>query len=95
MRSNSVTKAIIQQCNEAILFAKRRQTTTMQLMAEEVLKTCSNIADSCSLIELNSCIQRSMMALEKGEYWTVPVLDEPEESTLIGFDLAKNECVNE
>jgi hypothetical protein len=66
-----ITQALITQCNEAICFAKRRQTTAMQLMAEEVLQTCSNIADHCGLIDVNQLINKAQIALENGEYNTL------------------------
>jgi hypothetical protein len=77
---NAITQALIAQSNEAICFAKRRQTTAMQLMAEEVLKTCSNIADHCGLIDVNQLINRAQLAIEKGEYLTLTM---PGETTQV------------
>jgi rRNA maturation endonuclease Nob1 len=87
MKNSTITQALISQCNEAILFAKRRQTTAMQLMAEEVLTTCNGIADHCGLIYVSQIISKGIQAIERGEYITLSCQNE--EPTILGVDMAQ------
>jgi hypothetical protein len=87
MKNSIITHALISQCNEAILFAKRRQTTAMQMMAEEVLTTCNNIADHCGLICVSQIIDKGVQAIERGEYITLSFQTFDEVPEEIGADL--------
>lgn len=87
MKNSIITQALISQCNEAILLAKRRQTTAMQLMAEEVLTTCNNIADQCGLICVSQIIDKGLQAIERGEYLTLSFQASDEVPVEIGVGL--------
>ncbi|ABG39212.1 hypothetical protein Patl_0684 [Paraglaciecola sp. T6c] len=65
--------AIVDQCNQAILFHKRRPTINSQIMAEEVLTTCSGITDHAGFIDLNALIQKALINLENGTPQIIPV----------------------
>ncbi|MGY8897767.1 MAG: hypothetical protein ACKVI8_07015 [Paraglaciecola sp.] len=65
--------AIVDQCNQAILFHKRRPTINSQIMAEEVLTTCSGITDHAGFIDLNALIQKALINLENGNPKIIPV----------------------
>ncbi|WP_102794273.1 hypothetical protein [Bowmanella denitrificans] len=66
MNNATVTQALVSQCNEALSLAKRRHTGLTQITAQEVLHTCSCIADHCGLIDLNALIQKALIQLEQG-----------------------------
>jgi len=69
---SKVHLAILAQVNEAILFHKRRPTINSQIMAEEVLTTCSGIADHAGFIDLNDMLQRALQHLEQGNPQNIP-----------------------